>query len=330
MSTDPSNPLSEAEQFAAHLEQARQDGYDIPATDPAKADPEPEPAAEVVEPAPEAAPAGDDKPADPPQEPAGDEPFPGFNALPEDTRKAITARLDAEAQQRADMERRWKAQVGQLAPTQQALERERLARGELQRKIEQFEAKGSTANKEQLTSALDKFRAYYPDEAGVFDALAKELADTTAKLSEKNLALESEVRAARETVEHWNQLQILERAHPDRLEIVQSDEWKAWVAACEPELQQYFKTGDAQQAAYVLSQFKRDRELANLVRERESQAAQPQHQQQPPAAQKRKPEPAPNPTTRRPIAGRPANGISSPEADEWQRQIAEARADGYS
>ena len=332
MSTEKDTPLSEADEHFALLEQAKAAGFKIDdgaAVEPAKDDVQARPEADGVNP-PETTDAGKQDVAGKPENLAAtrpdDEPFPGFNALPEETRHAIQSKLDDAAKERSELERKWKAQAGQVAPTQQALEQERRARAELQARLKAYEDSKSTANKDKLQATLAKFKEQYPEEADVFGAIKEALDESTGKLSSENNELRSAVTEMRAHLFQQQQRAELVEMHPDAPQILNGEKWRNWLQAIEPELRQYVQSPYARNVAFLIDQYKRDEHLANLLIERESQGqVTPQN---PPA---RKPlEAAPNPTIRRPIAARAANGISSPEADEWVAQIEQAKAAGYS
>ena len=317
MSTEKNTPPSEADEHFALLEQAKEAGFKIddePAEDPSKDTKPPEIEADDSAP---------DKPAVSAKD--TDEPFPGFSALPEETRNAIKTKLDDAARERIELERKWKAQAGQVAPTQQALEQERRARTELQKRLKAYEDSKSSANKDKLQSTLEKFKEQYPEEADVFGAIKEALDESTGKLSSENTELRGAVTEMRAHLFQQQQRAELVETHPDAPQILNGEKWRNWIQALEPELRQYVQSPYARNVAFLIDQYKRDEHLANLLIERESQGqAAPQN---PPA---RKPlEAAPNPTIRRPIAARAANGISSPEADEWVAQLQQAEAAGY-
>jgi hypothetical protein len=128
-------------------------------------------------------------------------------------------------------------------------------------------------------------------------------------------------------MEGFRQVQRAElvELHPDAPQILNGEKWRNWIQVLEPVLKQYLQSPYARNIAFLIDQYKRDESYANLLDERESQGQVTS--QQTPA--RKVLEASPNPTTRRPIAGAPANGISSPEADEWVAQLEQAKVAGY-
>ena len=215
MSTEKNTPPSEADEHFALLEQAKEAGFKIadePAEDPSKVTKPPEIEADDSAP---------DKPAVSAKD--TDEPFPGFSALPEETRNAIKTKLDDAARERIELERKWKAQAGQVAPTQQALEQERRARTELQKRLKAYEDSKSSANKDKLQSTLEKVKEQYPEEADVFGAIKEALDESTGKLSSENTELRGAVTEMRAHLFQQQQRAELVETHPDAPQILNGE-----------------------------------------------------------------------------------------------------------
>ena len=313
-------PLSEADQFMKDIEEAEASETKRTEEQTAEVEESEEPDKKqetAEEPEPEAQP---------------EELFPGFNALSPEAQAIVRERLqtaELATQKAQEYEQRWQAQHGQLAPTQRALEQTRKQLQELQTQVQSQRAKQEEIGKTSIKEAIARFKEQYPDEAVPFEALAATVEQHNQKVDERLAALDEREKKLDALIEHQEaqlhlqrESQTVSQRHPDWKEIYGSDYWEPWLNAPGNErLKELAQSPNASDVVFVFDQIKRDMKLAQLM------AAGEQSQQAPPAttASAKKPEPAPNPTTRKPIGARPANGsASSPEADQFVADLIEA------
>jgi hypothetical protein len=206
---------------------------------------------------------------------AAEEFFPGYADLADEAKawvrgqkeKADQAEEFRAAAARSEADRR--ATVGKLAPLQKAhqelLDKQKVA------KVEQTDSSKAAAK-----AALEKFQKEYPDEAEAllavnsqFESFAERTERENAELREYITSLDKRVSARDEKYEQVEarnrDIAILEKLHPDRAEINESEEWAAWVEAVDPYKIQLLKSRDPVATAAVITDFKRDRELARLL-----------------------------------------------------------------
>lgn len=206
---------------------------------------------------------------------AAEEFFPGYADLTDEAKawvrgqkeKADQAEEFRIAAGRAEADRR--ATVGKLAPLQRAhqelLEKQKVA------VVEQTDSSKAAAK-----AALEKFQKEYPDEAEAllavnsqFESFAERLERENAALNERLANLDERVSArdkqAQMAEERSRDISILDKLHPDRAEINESEEWSAWVNAIDPYKIELLKSRDPVATAAVITDFKRDRELARLL-----------------------------------------------------------------
>lgn len=206
---------------------------------------------------------------------AAEEFFPGYAGLTEEAKawvrgqkeKADQAEEFRAAAARSEADRR--ATVGKLAPLQKAhqelLDKQKVA------KVEQTDS-----SKAALKAALEKFKEEYPDEAVPLLAVNQQLESFAERTERENAELREHVASLAKRInerdEKYEQAEarnrdiaILEKLHPDRAEINESPEWAAWVEAIDPYKIQLLKSRDPVATAAVITDFKRDRELARLL-----------------------------------------------------------------
>ena len=246
------------------------------------------------------------------------EPFAGFSQLPEDARNAwntLKTEREEAAARAIDYERRWKAQHGQLAPTQRELEN-------LRRKMQEFEKSGTDSNKSKLQDAIARHNEMYPDDSGALSAVAE-------TVDRNSSAIENRLNELQATIEHFKnkeykaeQSDILAQYHPDWREIPAEPTWNVWLESLDPEMKELAGSRHAKDVTKLMSEYKRDKQLAELLFQQE-QAAQGNQNPAAPAA-RNKPEVDPKPTTRRPIAVKAANGNTLDGEDKFLAELDEA------
>lgn len=258
---------------------------------------------------------------DPPAAPV-DEPFPGFSQLPEDARNAwntLKTEREEAAARAVDFERRWKAQHGQLAPTQRELEN-------LRRKMQEFEKSGTDSDKTKLKDAIARHNEMYPDDAGALNAVAETVDRNSSALEKRLNELQSKVDHYDSLAYKSQQTDILAQSHPDWREIPAEPTWQAWLESIDPEMRELADSRHAKDVAKLMNEYKRDKRLAELLFQQE-QAAQGNPVQPAAPAARNKPEVDPKPTVRKPITGKAANGNSLDGEDKF---LAELQQAGYS
>lgn len=293
---------SREEQFADYVEISDAEERDQADTSAANAASDPAPTErEQSRPAPV---AQESKPVD--------EPFPGYNDLPESTRKTVDERLAkaAEAEQRAaGLQRKHDAMHGQLAPTQRELDAAR-------RKLQELERAGRPDPRQ----SVDRLRDIDPDTHQAVHAVQEQLAETRAQLAQMNQFVErAQVREYQ-----TEQLSALQQAHPDAGEIAKSAEFNQWCASQPAKYQDRLLASDADSVSAVLEDYKRDFAVAQLLWEREQSQAQASNAAPAkPANPKRGIAVDPNPSTRRSAV---ATAAGKTYASEREREFAEYNA----
>lgn len=251
---------------------------------------------------------------------AAEEFFPGYGGL-NDEAKAFVQKTMADAAKaeeyrvqagRAEADRR--ATVGKLAPLQKAHEA-------LMAKQKVAAVEQTDASKEAAKAALAKFQKDYPDEAEAllvvnaqFESFAERTERENAELREQvdRLAgkFEQAERASTQTAARNKALAQLDELHPDRAEINASQDWAAWVQEIDPYKLDLLRSGDPEATAAVITDFKRDRELARLY---SGQPATPPTPAQKPLARTVA---DPNPTTRRTTVTPRSNSTDGMDEEE--------------
>lgn len=190
-----------------------------------------------------------------------DEPFPGFNALPEEARTRFTE-LREKATKADELEKRARkleterlSMQGVVAPTQRELENAR-------KRIRELES----AESEKATAAAQaKFKKYqedYPDEAEPLAAIRGEMQSELEKLKEAREAQAKELQEIQKEIYLNKATSELSKVHPDYLEIDEDPVFKEWLEASHPIKKHLLRTGVVADTAEVLNDFKREKLLA--------------------------------------------------------------------
>lgn len=291
-------------------------------------DPEPAQAAQAAEEAPEHA----DTPA---EAAAAEEFFPGYANLPEESKAIVRDSMEAAGKVREYQQMAGKAEADRravennLGPTQRELAAARA-------KLREFEQKQTVAGRSGTRDVLEKFRKQYPEEAEAIDAVnsqfetfAEQSAREKAELLERLEKLEGNIQLQRAEIERTKQYEqevaALRAEHPDYLDIDADPDFKVWLQAAGDDARSLLRNGKASSTAFVLSNFKRDRDYARVLSAQG--AAPPNTSATKPLARSVA---DPNPTTRRTTALPRSNSAELLEGeDKFAAQLEEARAAGF-
>lgn len=258
--------------------------------------------------------------------------FPGYKSLPEESKALVResmelARKAQEYQQAAgksEADRR--ATMNRIVPVQREIE-------DLRAKLREFEKSKENVSRNSAKSVLERFKEQYPEEAEAleavnsqFESFAKKSEAEKADLIERLSRLENDIHLQRQEIESKNQYEsevaALRELHPDYLEIDADPEFKAWLQAVGDEVMPLLRNGKASSTAFVLSNFKRDREYA-----RQLGGAVPNTPAKKPLARSVA---DPNPTIRRTTALAHSNPASSLDGeDKFSVDLDLARAAGF-
>ena len=268
--------------------------------------------------------------------------FPGYNALPEDSRAAIKARWDLAAGAEAakqELERKnreYNMLHNRLAPTQQQLSRQQLENTRLQQEVNKFRENTSKTANGALRQRIDAMKEQFPDDAAMWEATLAEVEGAKsgyAEFGEKLQRLEQR--------EYLNeQKQALSSVHPDwqkmtakvqqgedgnyavrrTIDTPEAQEFEVWANNLDPyernTIWPLFKSTNATDAIYVLNRFKHDQAIARLVAG--------QTQQQEPTAPPAIAAPAPDPDPSRRTTAQPLRAAGQPKSDKQRELIAAA------
>jgi hypothetical protein len=330
--TDPNEELTGEEKHYQDLLAAglvsEDDGKPVEAApEGEESAPEAEPAAEPVKA--EKAPESPDTPA---EAAAAEEFFPGYANLPEASKAIVRSNMEAARQIDEYRNLAGKAEAdrrnlhNRIAPTQRELE-------EAKKKLREFEQKQTTASRSGARGVLERFRKQYPEEAEAIDAVnsqfetfAEQSSREKAALLERLEALEGNVQLQRAEIERTKQYEqevaTLRAEHPDYLDIDANPEFKTWLQAVGEDAMSLLRNGKASSTAFVLSNFKRDREYARVL---QAQGAAP------PTTPATKPLARsvadPNPTARRTTAIPRSNSTAGLTGEDLH--VANLQAAGY-
>jgi hypothetical protein len=249
------------------------------------------------------------------------EPFPGYNALSEDGRKAVDA---AFAERRTLTEKaeklgqQYRQQQGQLSPMQRKaadLERQNMA---LLNRLKEVDKATQERTNAAGSEAMARYKELYPDEAAAMEAIANPLQAKIAELEERlgtvGKQAEYAERTQRETVQMQRESSVVLKEHPDASEVINDPAFHVWVDALDEDDRQMVASKDSRQAIKVLNNFKRDKAYVELL------AAQQGSPKTPVTPANRKPrlDVEPNPRNRQSPAPRgTGNAYGSAEEEAW-------------
>lgn len=270
---------------------------------------------------------------------AAEEFFPGYKDLPEESKALVrdsmeTAQKAREYQQlagKAEADRR--ATIGKLAPAQRELE-------EARAKLREFEKSQATSRRSGTKDVLEKFKSQYPDEAEAleavnsqFETFAEQAEREREELAERFKALEAKYELQKQEAESREAIRVerekLKEVHPDYEQINDDPAWKSWLNAIEAPKREFFDKNrrNAEVMASILTDFKRDRELARFLDQQNAGTATPNTPAKKPLARSAA---DPNPTTRRTTAIPHSNPTGSMDGeDKFSAELEIARAAGF-
>jgi hypothetical protein len=255
------------------------------------------------------------------------EAFPGANLLPEDTRKAITERMQQAESLRADLERanfEKKQLADRVGPTQQQNARLQAEHAQAVKKLKEIEARGVNA---KTREQLEAYKAQFPDEGALLENLTLEQQRAREELQTQIEQQKAHIENMRQQFDGLNserqkqqmvqqERAILSQAHPDWPDAVKSQEFQIWRDNLPEEDKAHYlpllQSLKASDNIHVLNSFKRDLEFANVLR---AQNATPTHVA--PPARRADPTPDPDPVRRTTAPSSPAG---QPNADPRSKE----------
>lgn len=243
MSTEgnPTNPeLSDEEQFAEFLKQS-EEAEQAPQTEP-----EPEPEQEPETP-PETTPVAAQTQA----QPAADD---WLSKVPDDVRERVRQEIETREKAARDFENRWKAQSGQLGPTQKKL-------AELERQLRESQTKQTAAQSAGMTEdAWARYEREFPEESAAFKARLNPLQEQVQTMAQQ-LAEWQEER-------EFNQAaQQLAKEHPDWQQLDNDPVFGEWFDAQPDVVKEMFPEGQRaspKHVAWLVGEFKKAEKMAEL------------------------------------------------------------------
>jgi len=302
MSTgNPTNPdeLSEEDKFAEYLKQSEDD-------EQAAADAEPEQEPETLaEPAPVAAQTQ--------AQPAADD---WLAKVPDDVRERVRQEIETREKSARDFENRWKAQSGQLGPTQKKL-------AELERQLRESQTKQTAAQSAGMTEdAWARYEREFPEESAAFKSRLNPLQEQVQTMAQQ-LAEWKEER-------EFNQAaQQLAQEHPDWQQLDNDPVFGEWFDAQPDVVKEMFPEGQKaspKHVAWLVGEFKKAEKMAELW-EKSQQPAPAQASPKATAVAARREQQKRDPTTairtgQSAPQGR-VNATGDSEEDEFRRYLAE-------
>lgn len=240
---------------------------------------EDEPEVEAAPPAPE--PKQEAQPPAPPQQPAAPKPF-AVDELPEEWRERVAKELAQREQAAIDFENRWKAQSGQLKPTQIKLaETERQLR-EMQAKLPALGQKPAGVS----NAEWDEYERNFEQDAKAIGSRINPIETQLQTMAQKIAQWEArEVEAA--------SFSTVQAVHPDVDEIKERPDWNPWlndifqrdeIAAGIISKARAGVDPTPAEGIWILNRYKEDAANADLYAELETLRAQVSGNTQQPAA----------------------------------------------
>lgn len=281
-----------------------------------------------------------------PVTPAEVELFPGYNALPDETKKSIAERWKQAEEAKAardELERKnreFNMLHQRLAPTQQQLSKQQLEVARLQQQLNEFKANTAKTANSALRQRIDAMKEQFPEDAAMWESTLAEIeaAKTqNSSIDEKLQRLEqreylNEQKLALTSV-HPDWQKMTARVRPDEngnmvvqrtVDTPEAQELEVWANNLDPyernTIWPLFKSSNAADAIYVLNRFKQDQAIARILA---GQTQQGQETAAPPAAQTA-PAPAPDPDPSRRTTAQPSRAAGQPMSDKKREVIAAA------
>ena len=298
---NPTNPdeLSEEEKFADYLKQSEEAD---------QADPEPEPEQEPETP-PETAPVAAQTQA----QPAADD---WLAKVPDDVRERVRQEIETREKAARDFENRWKAQSGQLGPTQKKL-------AELERQLRESQTKQTAAQSAGMTEdAWARYEREFPEESAAFKSRLN-------PLQEQVQTMASQLAEWQQEREFNAAAQQLAKEHPDWQELDNDPVFGEWFDAQPDVVKEMFPEGQKvspKHVAWLVGEFKKAEKMAELW-EKSNQPAPAQASPKATAVAARREQQKRDPTTairtgQSAPQGR-VNATGDSEEDEFRRYLAE-------
>lgn len=236
------NPeLSDEDQFAEYLKQAEEAEQAE-----AEKEPEQEPEQEAETPA-EPAPVAAQTQA----QPAADD---WLAKVPDDVRERVRQEIETREKAARDFENRWKAQSGQLGPTQKKL-------AELERQLRESQAKQTAAQSAGMTEdAWARYEREFPEESAAFKARLN-------PLQEQVQTMASQLAEWQQEREFNAAAQQLAKEHPDWQELDNDPVFGEWFDAQPDVVKEMFPDGQKaspKHVAWLVGEFKKAEKMAEL------------------------------------------------------------------
>lgn len=186
--------------------------------------------------------------------------------LPEQFRERVRQEILEREQRARDMESRWKAQAGQLAPVQRKL-------AELERLHKQAGvAQKPAGNPGGMNDAdWERYKKEFPEESRIIESRLNPVAEQLRTVADELAALKRE----RETERAFESVR---EQHEDFDEIDNDPVFGLWmedVKASDPIVARMLGKGrlDAGEVSWLITQYKRDLALANSISQQQQQSA---------------------------------------------------------
>lgn len=238
---NPQDELSEEEQFAAYVESTKDEAPEPEQEEP-KSEGEPEPEAAQTQ---------------APQKPSNI-----VDELPEEWRERVRLEIDAREKNIRDLDNRYKAQAGQLAPTQRKL-------AELERQLSEAKKRQEEKPAGMSQSNWERYKSEFGEESQAIEELVNPLRDQLKFATETLAELQAERQFEQAT-------QALAKEHPDWDKYDADPVFGEWFDAQGDVIKEMFPEGqraDPGKVSWLLSQFKRDEQLAELWDKSQGQPA---------------------------------------------------------
>lgn len=259
MSTEgnPTNPeLSDEDQFAEFLKQSEEAAQ-------AEADAEPEQEGETPS---ETAPVAAQTQAQPTE---GD----WLASVPDDVRERVRQEIETREAAKRDFENRWKAQAGQLAPTQKKV-------AELERQLRDSQAKQTAAQSAGMTEdAWARYEREFPEESAAFKSRLNPLQEQVQTMASQLAEWQQEREFSQAT-------QQLAKEHPDWQKLDDDPVFGEWFDAQSDVVKDMFPEGQKaspKHVSWLIGEFKKAEQMAELW-EKSNQPAPAQASQRAQAA----------------------------------------------
>jgi hypothetical protein len=186
-----------------------------------------------------------------------------LSKVPDDVRERVRQEIEQREKAARDFENRWKAQSGQLAPTQK-----KVAELERQlREVNQRQAQEKPAGMSE--SAWSRYKREFAEESQAIEELVNPLRE--------------QLKTATEQLEEWRQerefseaTRELAKQHPDWQQFDDDPVFGQWFDAQPDQIKRMFPDGQRahpSDVAWLLSEFKRAEQVAMILEQQQQQPA---------------------------------------------------------